>query len=73
LSTLFYLGKVINYGVISFLHSASLSVYYGSGLQCFEFLFLGGILFMFRSRPFPPFYSIGLNEMMVSAQDILTI
>ena len=60
-----YLGKVVNYGVIQFLENPSLSVYYGTATQCLDFVVLSGILFLFRSRPFPPFYSIGLNEINV--------
>lgn len=31
-------------------------------MQVLEFFFLTGILVIFRSRRFPPFYTIGLNE-----------
>jgi hypothetical protein len=49
----FFLFKIINYGVIQFLGSQSLSVRYGAFMQAFEFIFLSAILFIFRSRPLP--------------------
>jgi hypothetical protein len=65
LSGLYFIVKVINYGVIQFIGSSSLSVQYGAIMQVLEFFFLTGILVVFRSRRFPPFYTIGLNEINV--------
>jgi len=65
LSGLYFIVKVIYYGVIQFIGSSSLSVQYGAIMQVLEFFFLTGILVVFRSRRFPPFYTIGLNEINV--------
>ena len=65
-SGLYYIFKVINYGVVQFMGSPSLSVQYGAVMQIIDFILLSGILWTFRSRPLPPFYTIGLNEINVS-------
>jgi len=71
LSGLYFIVKVIYYGVIQFMGSSSLSVQYGAIMQVLEFFFLTGILVIFRSRRFPPFYTIGLNEINVRMKNYL--
>ena len=61
----FFILKVVNYGIIQFLRDAALSVRYGAIMQILEFIFLGGILVIFRPRPLPAFYTVGINEINV--------
>jgi len=58
--------KIINFGIISFLGDPAVSVRYGAVMQVLEFFILGATLFIFRSRVWPPFYSLGLSEINVS-------
>jgi hypothetical protein len=58
----YFLMKVINYGVVAFIGDDEVSARFSLSMQCFDLLFLGGTLFIFRSRVWPPFFSIGLNE-----------
>jgi ABC-type uncharacterized transport system fused permease/ATPase subunit len=45
--------------------SSSLSVQYGAVMQVIDLILLCGVLWTFRSRPFPNFYTLGINEMNV--------
>jgi hypothetical protein len=55
--------KIIQYGIISFLNNDAVSVRFQIFSQCFDMIFLGGTLFIFRSRVWPPFFSIGYEEL----------
>ena len=68
---MYFIVKVVYYGIIQFIGIASLSVQYGAVMQVLEFFFLTGILAVFRSRRFPPFYTIGLNEINVRNENDL--
>lgn len=59
----YFLLKVVKYGIIAFLEDQTLGERFSLAVQCFDLLFLGGTLFIFRSRVWPPFFSIGLNEL----------
>ena len=61
----YFLFKVIKYGIISFISDSTLNERFSVSMQCFDLLFLGGTLVIFRSRVWPSFYRIGLNEINV--------
>lgn len=61
----YFLLKVFKYGVISFLNDATLSERYSVSMQCFDLIFLGGTMYIFRSRVWPSFFRLGLNEINV--------
>ena len=46
-----------------FIGDDTLAVRFAISMQCFDIVFLGGTLFVFRSRMWPTFFSIGLNEL----------
>lgn len=58
-----YFGfKIVYYAIVEYLNNESLSADVYLFIQSFDLLFLGGVLFTFRSRDWPPFYSVGINE-----------
>jgi hypothetical protein len=59
----YFIMKVIQYGVISFLSDDVVTVKFQIVSQYLDMLFLGGTLFIFRSRVWPPFFSIGYEEL----------
>ena len=59
----YFIFRVIYYGAIVFIGDDALSVRFAISMQCFDIVILGGALFIFRSRRWPPFFSIGLNEL----------
>jgi hypothetical protein len=56
---------VINYGVIMLMQNPALTVRYGAVMQSIEFFVLTGILVVFRPQRYPPFYTVGLRDMIV--------
>lgn len=71
LQVAYFFLKVINYGVIQFMGNSALSVRFGAVMQVFEFIFLCGILFVFRSKPLPAFYGVGINEINVRRLNVI--
>lgn len=61
----YFLLKVLKYGIISFLNDQTLGERFSLAVQCFDLLFLAGSLFIFRTRVWPSFFRIGLNELNV--------
>eukprot|EP00347_Sterkiella_histriomuscorum_P011895 403370686 len=61
----YFILKIIKYGLISFLGDETLSERFSLAVQCFDLVFLGASLFIFRSRFWPSFYRLGLNELAV--------
>lgn len=67
----YFLLKVIKYGIIAFLNDQTLGERYALANQCFDLVFLGGSLFIYRTRRWPVFFSIGLNDMNVKLFHLL--
>ena len=67
----YFLLKISYYGVIQFVGNPALSVRYAAGMQVVEFLLLVSVLFIFRPRALPSFYSLGLNEINVRKNTII--
>jgi hypothetical protein len=62
----YFLLKVLKYGVIVFLNDSTLNERFSISMQCFDLVFLGGTLWLFRPRIWPQFFRLGLNEINVS-------
>lgn len=55
--------KIVYYGVIQTINDDVLSARFGTAVQAFDIVFFGGTLFIFRSRRWPPFFTIGINDL----------
>jgi hypothetical protein len=62
----YFLVKVTYYGIIQFIGNPALSVRFVAFMQVLEFAFLVSILFIFRPRALPAFYTLSLNEINVT-------
>ena len=59
----YFAFKIVYYGIVQSVEDDILSMRFGTAVQAFDLLFFGGMLFIFRSRRWPPFFTIGMNEL----------
>jgi hypothetical protein len=60
-----YFGfKVLYHLIIEFMDDQALAAKSALLMQLFDVICLGGMLIIFRSRQWPPFFTVGLNEIL---------
>jgi uncharacterized membrane protein len=58
----FYFFRVFYYCFIQLQSDESVTFSFGALIQCFDLLYLGGLLFFYRARPWPAFFFFGLED-----------
>ncbi len=62
LFTVFFVLKILFYGIIQFLSDSVLSVRCAISIECFDLFIFAGTLFIHRPRNWPEFFSLGLSD-----------
>jgi hypothetical protein len=60
---LYFTLKVLFYSFVLFVDNDVALMKLSPSIQTFDLLLFGGMLFLFRTRVWPPFFSLGMNEL----------
>lgn len=59
----YFLLKVVFYTMVMFLDNDIVLLKMSASVSTLDLLFFGGMLFLFRPRVWPSFFTLGINEL----------
>jgi hypothetical protein len=54
--------SIINFGIIMLIGDEVVAVRFHTVMQAFDLIWLGGILFIYRPRVWPSFFTVGIAD-----------